>query len=250
MPIHDWPRVDAGIFHHFHLRWIAAISDTLNGGLLPEGYYALAEQCAGDFGPDVLTLQANGNGTAIPAPANPDANGGVKLLMAPPRVRLSGEFELEFYRRKQNAVMVHHVSNDRVVAVVEVVSPGNKSGQAPFRAFVEKAVGFLQQGVHLLILDLQPPTRRDPNGIHAVICQELSDQDWTGPPDKPLTLVAYDAGVAVRWFDEPVAVGDKLPDMPLFLEPGKYVQVPLEATYEAAWNAVPRRWRQVLENPG
>lgn len=47
MPIHDWTRVNAGLFHHFHQRWISAISDTLNAGLLPERYYALTEQPAG-----------------------------------------------------------------------------------------------------------------------------------------------------------------------------------------------------------
>ena len=38
-------------------------------------------------------------------------------------------------------------------------------------------------------------------------------------------------------------------DMPLFLEPGLAVTVPLEATYNAAFAEVPRRWRQVLETP-
>jgi hypothetical protein len=250
MPVHDWTRVDAGIFHDFHHAWIEEIKRALNSGLLPEDYYALAEQYAGGFGPDVLTLQANGKGPAGRAPASPAGDGGVKLLMAPPKVQLSGEIELAFYRRKQKAVFVHHVSDDRVVAMVEVVSPGNKGGEVAFRAFVDKAAGFLQQGVHLLILDLQPPSRRDPAGIHAAIWQELTGKDWAGPAAKPLTLVSYDAGVGVRWYDEPVAVGDPLPDMPLYLEPGKYVLVPLETTYDAAWNAVPRRWRKVLDDPG
>jgi hypothetical protein len=42
MPVHDWTRVTAGIFHHFHHRWIAAISDSLNAGLLPSDYHALS----------------------------------------------------------------------------------------------------------------------------------------------------------------------------------------------------------------
>ena len=40
MPIHDWTRVDAGIFHHFHVTWIPEIARALNAGLLPDGYYA------------------------------------------------------------------------------------------------------------------------------------------------------------------------------------------------------------------
>ena len=56
MPIHDWTRVDAGIFHHFHLAWIDEIAGILNRKLLPRDYYALAEQVAGNINPDVLTL--------------------------------------------------------------------------------------------------------------------------------------------------------------------------------------------------
>ena len=60
MPIHDWTRVDAGIFHHFHQRWIVAITDVLNRRLLPAEYYALAEQQGAGFEPDILTLKAGG----------------------------------------------------------------------------------------------------------------------------------------------------------------------------------------------
>jgi hypothetical protein len=59
MPIHDWTRVDAGIFHHFHQRWIGVITDVLNQRLLPREYYALAEQQGSGFEPDVLTLKAS-----------------------------------------------------------------------------------------------------------------------------------------------------------------------------------------------
>ena len=62
MPIHDWTRVEAGIFHHFHHDWITEIARALNHGILPADYYALAEQFAAGFGPDVLTLQGEGNG--------------------------------------------------------------------------------------------------------------------------------------------------------------------------------------------
>ena len=47
-------------------------------------------------------------------------------------------------------------------------------------------------------------------------------------------------------FVEPVAVGDALPDMPLFLTADVYVRVPLEATYRSAWDVVPAVWREVL----
>jgi hypothetical protein len=66
------------------------------------------------------------------------------------------------------------------------------------------------------------------------------------PADKPLTCVAYVGGLSAEAFIEPVAVGDVLPEMPLFITSEFYVPVPLETTYQAAWNGMPAFWRGVL----
>ena len=97
---------------------------------------------------------------------------------------------------------------------------------------------------------MQPPSPRDPQGIHGALWEEIADDSYRAPADKPLTLAAYDAGPPKTAYVEPVAVGDALPDMPLFLEPGAYVNVPLEATYLSAFRNVPPRWRRVLEGSG
>jgi hypothetical protein len=248
MPIHDWSRVDAGIFHAFHHGWITEIARALNRGLLPPDYYALPEQFAAGFGPDVLTLQSPGEGEdgGGGAPDGAPQGGGVRL--APPQLQPTAETDMAFYRRKQKVVAVRHVSGDRIVAMVEIVSPGNKAARNPFRAFVHKAAELLEAGVHLLIVDLLPPGRRDPFGIHAAIWEEITGEEPTAAPDKPLTLAAYETATAVRAYVLPASVGDVLPDMPLFLEPGQAVTVPLEATYQAAFADVPRRWRRVLES--
>ena len=250
MPIHDWSRVDAGIFHDFHHAWIEQIKRLLNSGVLPPDHYALAEQQTSHFGPDVLTLQSriledenHDNGDPIVQGSGSTGSG---VILAKPKARLAGETDLEFYRRKQNVVAVRHVSGDRLVAIVEIVSPGNKSSQAVFRKFVDKVVELLSQDIHLLILDLIPPTRRDPNGIHGAIWEALTDEEFEAPPGKPLTLAAYEAEMGVRAFVEPIAVGDSLLEMPLFLKAGGHVPVALEATYQSAWEAVPRRWRSVI----
>jgi hypothetical protein len=253
MPIHDWTRVDAGIFHDFHQIWSVEIMRVLNAGLLPGEFYALVEQHGGPFVPDVLTLKARtpepsepiaGHG---PGPGRGDAGGGV--LTAEPRARIRAETSLDVYRRKQNSVAVRHVSDDELVAVVEIVSRGNKNSRKSLDDLVKKAGEFLDRGVNLLILDLQPPTPRDPQGIHGAIWDYLVGDDYVAPIDKPLTLAAYESDLATRAYVEPVAVGDELIDMPLFLRPGAYVPVPLEATYRAAWEAVPRRWRDVVAPP-
>lgn len=251
MPIHDWSKVDAGIFHDFHHAWIEQIKRMLNSGVLPPDHYAMAEQHTSHFGPDVLTLQsrvpaAQDAGNGDPIGRESDSSG--RAILATPKAHLAGATDLEFYRRKQNVVAVRHVSGDRLVAIVEIVSPGNKSSRAVFNKFVDKAVEFLNQDIHLLILDLIPPTRRDPNGIHGAIWEALCDEAYKAPPGKPLTLAAYEAEMAVRAYVEAVAVGDSLMEMPLFLRAGAHVPVDLEATYRTAWEAVPRRWRSVIES--
>src|SRR4051812_44114413 len=125
MPIHEWTRVDAGIFHDFHLGWIAELRRALNSGLLPPDYYARAEQFAGGLGPDVLTLRAPGsNARPIGEP-----RGGVALADAPPKVRYHARAEMAQYAKKANVVVIRHRSGHEVIAMVELVSPGNKSSQ-------------------------------------------------------------------------------------------------------------------------
>jgi hypothetical protein len=242
MPMHDWTTVEAGIFHAFHHRWISAISDVLNTGLLPADYYALAEQQAAGFGPDVLTLQDQ-----PPQASDADGGGTATALQTRPQTRYMAETDSEFYRRKKSSIVVRHVSGDRIVAMIEIVSPGNKGSRHAIRAFVEKACELLEHRIHLLIIDLFPPGPRDPNGVHAAIWQEVEDAPFVLPADKRLTLVAYECDLTTRAYIEPLAVGDTLPDMPLFLAPKLWVKVPLEATYQTAFAVMPRRWQRVLE---
>jgi hypothetical protein len=166
MPMHDWTTVEAGIFHAFHHGWVSALGDVLNSGLLPREYYALPEPVAAGLGPHVFTLQGSRPGSDDEPAAGVATKTG---LQARPRTRFTAETDAEFYRRKKSAIAVRHVSGDRIVAMVEVVSPGNKAARNALRAFVEKAAELLDKRVHLLVLDLLPPGRRDPHGIHAAI---------------------------------------------------------------------------------
>ncbi len=242
MPVHDWTRVDAGIFHAFHHDWVTEISRALNRGLLPADYYALPEQIASGLGPDVLALRRPG---AADTPA-PSPNGGVALAVAPPRVRLHTRAEANRYAAKTKAVAVRHVSGRQVVALIEVVSPGNKNNQNGLNAFVRKAHEALAAGLHLLLVDLFPPGPRDPQGIHRAVWGDDCGEDFDLPADKPLTCVSYVGGPAAAAFANFAAVGDMLPPMPLFLTPEVYVNVPLETTYQAAWDGMPEFWRDVL----
>jgi hypothetical protein len=131
-------------------------------------------------------------------------------------------------------VVVRHVNGDDLVAVVQTVSPGNKSGRVAFRNSIEKAISLLSLGIHLLFIDISPSSRCDPSGIHGAIWEELSDLEYAAPRDEPLTLALHDASPGVRGDVEHLSVGDSLWEMPLFLEPGGHVLVPLEQTYRSA----------------
>lgn len=246
MPIHDWTRVDAGIFHHFHLEWIGDLSRILNKGLLPSDYYALAEQIAGGLGPDVLTLQWPGSGAAV----TDEPDGGVALAVNPPKVHFRVRAEADLYAAKAKTIVIRHISKHQIIAMIEIVSPGNKSSRHGLRAFVDKAVSVLRTGIHLVILDLFPPGSRDPQGIDKAIWDEFVDNDFALPSNERLTLVSYIGGPFPEAFIEPTNVGAALPEMPLFLTPEIYVPLPLEATYRSAWEAVPSFWRDAITSPG
>lgn len=244
MPIHDWKRVDAGILHDFHQAWTVEIRNALNGGALPDGFFALAEQVIAGPIPDVVTLQKSrttptheGNG-----------NGGIAVAEAPPKARFITTADHETYAARANRIVIHHRLG-RIVAVIEIVSPGNKWSQHALLAFTDKAAELLRQGINLLVVDLFPPSRRDPQGIHQAIWEQFNDETFRLPADKPLTVAAYAAGYSITAYVEPVAVGDPLPALPIFLDSHTYVPAPLESTYLSTWEKCPEPVREIVENP-
>jgi hypothetical protein len=247
MPVHDWTRVEDGIFHAFHTSWMGRIQDALNEGLLPRGFYALAEQHVGRPITDVLTLHASPAPLVPPLPL-PPATGGTAVAEAPPRVRRRRTVEPAVLARRRS-LAIRHVSGHRLVALLEIIAPANKDRARHVEDFAAKAVDALDSGVHLLIVDLFPPGPHDSSGMHGAVCQRLeqSDEPYDVPPDEPLTLAAYAAGPRVEVYLEHRAVGAALPEMPLFLRPDRYVSAPLEATYQAAYRGMPAFWRDVLE---
>jgi hypothetical protein len=142
--------------------------------------------------------------------------------------------------------VIRHVSEHRPVAVLEIVSPGNKDSRTSLVDFVEKTRDLLTAGVHVSLVDLFPPARRDPEGIRPEIWGEDDGEAFRFDPVKPLTCAAYIGGGEPQAFVEPVAVGDVLPDLPIFLTAGEYVETPLETTYCVEFDAFPAYWRDVL----
>ncbi len=98
-----------------------------------------------------------------------------------------------------------------------------------------------------MLVDLFPPTQRDPLGIHRVLWDEIDDDDFTFPPRKDRMLASYKTGVEQVAYLESIAVGDAMPDMALSLAEDLHVMVPLEPTYQATWDACPEGLRVAVE---
>ena len=250
MPVHDWTRVDAGIFHAFHLNWLGRLQDTLNDGIMPAGYYALAEQHAGRLIPDVLTLKVSDvpkEGRAAGS-AQVSESGGTAVADAPPQTRRKHSVQATAKGRRRS-LAIRHVSGHRLVALLEVISPSNKDRAASVRDFVTKVVTALDYGIHVLFVDLLPPGPYDPHSLHDEILQRLEEPEvgYELPKREPLTLASYSAGPVIDIYLEHVAVGAPLPQMPLFFVSDRYVDVPLESTYQQAYHSMPAFWRDVLE---
>ena len=227
MPIHDWTRGTAGDFHHFHQSWLGRLAGRLNVGGLPSDFMVLAERDSTKPMPDPILLPR----TTLPAPT----------------ACVVQKIERVNYAKRQDRVVIRH-SRGRVVAIIELMSPGNKDGRHALRSFVEKAADILSQGIHLVVVDLFPPTPRDPQGIHRAILDEFAESEpFDFLPDKPLTVASYIGGDLPTAYVESLAVGDPLPAIPLFLTESDHVPCPLDPTYAEAWAVYPAMLKELIE---
>ena len=202
----------------------------------------MAEQHAGRAIADVLTLHAS---PEPPEPAwLPPDTGGIAVAEAPPRVRRKQTVEPATLARRRS-LAIRHVSGHRLIALIEIISPANKDRSQHVEELVDKAVSALERGVHVLLIDLFPPGPHDPSGIHGSIVQCLERVR------RALRLTgrgAADAGqlrrrAQVEIYLEHLAVGALWRRCRCFLRPDRYVNVPLESTYQATYRGMPEFWR-------
>ncbi len=154
--------------------------------------------------------------------------------------------------RKANRIAIRHRLGE-VVCIIEIVSPGNKAGKKPIREFVEKTQEFLRAGVNVLLVDPFPPGPRDPDTLHKLIWDDIEDVPFEMPAGEPLLLASYQTGddpvgLSPVAYIEPFRVGAAMPDMPAWIDPDFFVEVPLERSYQAAWNVCPKDYRYLVEH--
>jgi len=128
MPIHNWKRIVAGAFHHFHQGGAVRLADSLNAGILPRGYTAEFEQVTSVNEPDVPTLKTSDHNQSMVSSA-PEEAGGLLVAEAPPQMEFECETELSRYAAKADRIAIRRVNSRRLISVTEVFSPGNKHSE-------------------------------------------------------------------------------------------------------------------------
>ena len=255
MGVHDWSRVADREFHDFHNVWTANIRSKLNSGLLPRGFYARCEQKYGTPIADVLTLFS----PEAPPPevngyhaADSGTGGGVALAVAPPRVKSVLLEPPVGYRNR--AIVIRQETDERPVAVLEVVSRSNKDTAKRLGEFVAKVRGTLDAGIHVVLLDLLPPSDFSPGGLHVSISSDIGlhvspDRPEWQPTERPIASISYLADrMGMRAYYEYLKVGDPFPELPLFLNTERYINLPLAETYDETFRGTAGITRQKLES--
>lgn len=189
--------------------------------------------------PDVVAVELT-----VPDDQSPTQSG--TALLERPQTRIVRQSDDEYYAGKADRVVIRH-RLERIVAFIEIVSPGNMESAPAIQQFVSKIAAALRDGVHVLTIDPFPPTPRDPQGIHKAIWDCIHVEEFDLPVDRNRTLVAYEGASVFSAFIETIGAGDPLPEMPLFIAPGAHVLVPLEDSYMSAWEDTPHAIRRLVD---
>ena len=213
----------------FHSNWATRLSDAINAQL-PAEFFAEEHTHFGRVEIDVTTFERdepgpirNGAPVAVAEPT----------VWKPPAaaVTVPAVFPDSFQVRVFNTT-----SGPTLVAVIELVSPGNKDRAEERQAFAIKSASYLHQGVSLIIVDVV--TNRGGN-LHNETARLFSDDPRLPMTGTDLYAVAYrpvvrDERSEIDVWLHPLAVGQSLPTLPLRLTGDLFIPVDLDASYTEA----------------
>ncbi len=213
----------------FHAAWAAAMARLLNQGVLPPGYYAVP--LADRDGPVEIDVAALRDPEAL----LPASGAVATQTWAPPAPGLSVAVELP----SSDGVEVQVFADDgdpRLAAAIELLSPRNKDRPQARQAFAVKCVGYLQQGSSVVVVDTVTTRRAD---VNAVILSLLGVDASATAASSSLSAVSYRADgreeetQQLLLWPAPLALGQPLPTLPLWIAADFSVPLDLEASYQA-----------------
>lgn len=228
MPLHGWGQTSG--WEGVQLLWMAELLRHLKGQL-PAGYRAYLGS-----GPAVaIGAPTTRPDVAVRAHAPVEEPGPETRF---PTGGLSNEPDIEIAVASLDPAPSLFVErNDRLIAAVELVSPRNKDRPVARTTYLGRYVGYLIEGVNLLLVDLHPR----PAGFSFAdrIAEELdiANQPAMSPPMAVSYRVGEPAATGGRLlalWRRPLVVGQRLADLPLPLDVDTAVTVELESTYMRA----------------
>jgi hypothetical protein len=236
MPLRDHFRPPVESKHSWdelHGMWPAVIVQRMFP-LLPEGYIAAPGVHLGAaFEIDVSAYEQD---EPAPREQNGDDNGGVAVMArAAPEATLTLETELP--DQDEYEVRVYDARHGRrLVAAIELVSPGNKDRPESRRAFVAKVAALLQRGVCVSLVDVVTIRRFN---LYADLLELIGRSDpmlGTEPPETYAVTIRGRKRIRQRpvlesWF-YPMPLGRPLPSLPVWLDVDLFVPLDLESSYE------------------
>ncbi|MCI0637858.1 MAG: DUF4058 family protein [Gemmataceae bacterium] len=210
----------------FHARWASALADDLNQQGLPEHLFAEPTvHIGGSVEVDVATLEES---------AEKSAHGGTPIATLPqtsvsapswviPAV-FSDSFEVQ---------VINTEGGPKLVAAIELVSPSNKDRPQTRRAFAVKCANYLCQGIPFIMIDVV--TSRLAN-LHNEVMDLLQAANFRLPAEQTLYATAYrpvrrEKREEIDAWHAALAVGSRLPSLPLFLGGDLSIVVDFEASY-------------------
>jgi hypothetical protein len=236
MPLRDHfhpPWSEENPWEGFHSAWVNTMVRHLNGSLLPPNFRAFPQIHLGPFvEADVATLERlAGSGTSSLVDAG-SPNGGAPALWAPPEAVQT--LDVEFPGQDSFELRVCDVRRGmRLVAVVELVSPRNKDRPEERQTFAAKCAAYLQEQVGVVLLDIVTTRRAN---MHQELLQ-LFSVPLAEIDRADLYCVSYrNRRDGKRWrldtWPFALALGARLPTVPLWLAGAAPVPLDLEESYE------------------
>lgn len=217
----------------FHSAWATALVDALNEEWLPEGYFAEEMiSVGGRVEIDVATFEEPLADIAAESRRNGNTVAVARKLWTPPlpTATMPGAFPDSYAIRIYSSE-----GGPTLVGAIELVSPGNKDRADNRQAFAIKCANYLHQGVGLVIVDIV--TSRHAN-LHNVLIQLLGHPaNYRLADNVDLYSVAYrpvtrEDRPEIDMWQQPLAIGQSLPTLPLALKGATIVALDLDAPYE------------------
>jgi hypothetical protein len=202
---------------------------------LPAGFVAEPRVHLGSYYEiDVSAFERNEEVERVSRPHR-ESNAG-SATIAPPVPAPTLTLEAEFPEEYAYEVLIFDLERERrLVAAVEIVSPANKDRPESRQLFVAKCFNLLRQDVCLSIVDLV--TIRQCN-LYTELLALLGRSDpafgQPAPPIYAVTCRKRNVGRQTKletWW-HPLAIGQPLPSLPVWLSETRTVVLDLEASYQ------------------